>query len=223
MRNKLREAADLREEWAGIPMPLQDQRMIISPRYPRAKELMEIGNKPPDTVPDNIKIRNTFYSKHIRCDIVIYEEDGKVKWGPVPAVHHFRHDLSTLGASFAWGIEQEGRALNLLGELIKPHAFKQYLLTGMFMETSKRSGLTYMFRKLKPTVVIDARGSDGCDSCTILCCLCLHPLGYYEGSWAGVMCPTDDVIAHLQLMRADEHFYWKSCNQHQAYRPEAGL
>jgi hypothetical protein len=37
------------------------------------------------------------------------------------------------------------------------------------------------------------------------------------------MCPTDDVIAHLALMRGDEAMFWRRCNQHPPYRPEAGL
>jgi hypothetical protein len=37
------------------------------------------------------------------------------------------------------------------------------------------------------------------------------------------MCPTDDVIAHLQLMRGDERMFWKRSNQHPSWRPEAGL
>lgn len=32
-----------------------------------------------------------------------------------------------------------------------------------------------------------------------------------------------DVIAHLALMRGDEHMFWKRSNQHPPYRPEAGL
>jgi hypothetical protein len=37
------------------------------------------------------------------------------------------------------------------------------------------------------------------------------------------MCPTDDVIAHLMLMRGDEAMFWRRCNQHAAHLPEAGL
>jgi len=37
------------------------------------------------------------------------------------------------------------------------------------------------------------------------------------------MVPTDDVIAHLMLMRADEHGFWKRANQHPLDRLEAGL
>ena len=77
------------------------------------------------------------------------------------------------------------------------------------------------FRRLKPTVAISLKGTD--KSPRILCALCLHPIAYYEDSWAGAMCPTDDVIAHLALMRGDEAMYWRRANQHPPWRPEAGL
>lgn len=225
VRNMLKDVAARDCEWAGIPMPIEGQRLIIEPTYPRAKELAEIGQKPTPAVPkeiDGAKVRNSFYSSKKRCDIVIIEKDGKIDWGLIPAVHHFTHDLMTLGASVAWGIEQEAKALQLLGTLIRHHQFKYYLMTGMFMERSTRSGLTYMFRKNKPTVVVDAR-EKGAEDCRILCCLCMHPIAYYEGSWAGAMCPTDDVIAHLMLMRGDEPMLWRRANQHAPHRPEAGL
>ena len=57
----------------------------------------------------------------------------------------------------------------------------------------------------------------------ILACLCLHPIAYYADSWAGAMCPTDDVIAHLMLMRGDEPMFWRRSNQHAPTRPEAAL
>lgn len=37
----------------------------------------------------------------------------------------------------------------------------------------------------------------------IVACLCMHPIGYYADSWAGALCPTDDVITHLLLMRSE--------------------
>lgn len=221
LRNGLRKIAAEREDWAGIPMPLEHERLVIEPRYPMGKELSAIG-APPEPLPDDATIRNVFHSGKTGCDIVIFEKGGKIDWGQIPKVNHFAMDLHTLGCSLAWGIEQESRAVQLLGTLIRHHAFKQYLLTGMFMETSKRSGLTYVFRKLRPTVVIDIRNHNQ-DSTRILCALCMHPIAYYQDTWAGAMCPTDDVIAHLMLMRGDEHMYWRRCNQHAPYRPEAGL
>lgn len=218
-RNKLRELAEMRGDWAGYPMLLEDFKLVIEPRYPYADVISEFGRKKIEDEP-GIKLRNTFYSRQKRCDIYVYEENGKVKHAWAPAVHRFSHDLMAVGASVAWGLEQEGKAVQTLGTLLRHHTFKQYLLTGSFLESSKRSGLTYMFRKLRPTVAMHG-GTD--DTMQILCALCMHPIGYYDGTSAGVMCPTDDVIAHLMMMRADEHMFWKRCNQHAPHRPEAGL
>lgn len=168
-----------------------------------------------------IKTRNVFWSTWKRCDIaVVLDDDGKVRKFPVPG-SSTQVDilLNTLGASTAWGIEQESKALQLLAEQVRHHAFKHYLLTGSFLETSKRSGVTYLFRKLRPTLALKA--SDG--YMRILCALCMHPIAYYQRSWAGAMCPTDDVLAHLMLMRGDEVMFWKRCNQHAPHRPEAGI
>ncbi len=202
-------------------MPLEGQRLVIEPTYPKAKELSAIGNEQEDSDPEDAtrKIRNRFWSQKKGRDIVIVEDTitGKIDWGTVGGVNHFGHDLQTLGCSVAWGIEQERNALDLLGSLVRHHTFKQYLLTGMFLESSERSGVTYVFRKLRPTIAVNAREG------RILAALCMHPIGYYEGSWAGAMTPTDDVISHLILMRGDEHMFWRRCNQHAPWRAEAGL
>lgn len=220
LRNALRHVAEEKGQWAGIPMPIEEIPLIIEPNYPNGQELAKIGQTDKEPLPDGIAERNTFYSHHARCDIVIWNEpDGRIRHGYVPAFHSLGHALSTLGASAAWGIEQEHNALQLLGTLITHHQMRQYLLTGAFLETSRRSGLTYMFRKLRPTVVLDNRRARP----RVMCALCMHPIGYYSGSWAGAMCPTDDVIAHLMLMRGDEPMLWRRCNQHAPHRPEAGL
>ena len=109
--------------------------------------------------------------------------------------------------------------------MVSHRQFKHYMMTGMFVERSKRSGVTYLFRRLKPTVALAARPGlpETGANMKILCCLCMHPIAYYAESWAGAMVPTDDVIAHLMLMRADERLFWARSNQHPPYRPEAGL
>lgn len=221
LRDGLGRVARWRHEWAGIPMPLDGQRLVIEPSYPGAKELSEMGQKPeePDTEAEGAKIRSQFWSWKKRGDVVIYEKDGEIRWGVWHMFTHTGKLLQTLGVSDAWGIEQEGRALQLLGTMLRHRAFKQYLLTGSFIETSKRSGIAYMFRKLRPTLAISMRG----DEARVLCSLCLHPVAYYAGSWGGAMCPTDDVIAHLALMRGDEHMFWRRANQHAPYRSEAGI
>jgi hypothetical protein len=224
LRSALAQIGDEKAEWAGMPMPLSGERLIVEPTFPYAEALNLIGA--PEPVPDDgTRIRNQWYSARDRCDILIMEKDGKIEWGRLPAFHHIRHDLRTMGCSSAWGIEQEGKAVQLLGTMLRHNAFKQYLLTGMFIERSRRSGVTYIFRKLKPTVALGAQAGlpDGKLGMRILCTLCMHPIAYYEGSWAGAMCPTDDVVAHLSMMRGDEAMFWRRSNQHPPYRPEAGL
>lgn len=212
----MRAIADHVGEWAGIPVAIDGEQLIVEPSYPFASVL----NAAPKAVPaEGLKVRSSFYSTHKQSDVVIFEDGGRLDWALAPAIHHLDHDLRTLGCSFAWGIEQESKAVRLLGSLVGHVAFKQYLLTGMFLEQSRRTGIFYVFRRLKPTVALRPDG----DQMRILCALCMHPIAYYKGSWAGAMCPTDDVIAHLMLMRGDEPMYWRRANQHPAYRPEAGL
>lgn len=226
LRNGLLRVSQDQNYWAGIPMPLgEDNPLVVEPKYPKATELTALFGPKYEPVPDGVTFRNEFYSTRWRCRIGIWEEDGKIVHGKIPAVHSLDQQISTLGASVAWGIEQEAKALQLLATLLPHHAFKHYLLTGSFLETSTRSGITYMFRKLRPTVAITSRDEHGEPEreCRILCTLCLHPIAYYSNSWAGAMCPTDDVIAHLMLMRGDEPMFWRRANQHPAGRPESGL
>ena len=221
LRRGLGKVAALRDEWAGIPMPLDGERLVIEPKYRNGAGLAKIGAPAEEPLPDDVKSRNHWWSDRLRCEVHIWEEGGKICHGFVSGVHHFGMDLSTLGCSDAWGIEQESNAVQMLAGLVRHRQMKQYLLTGMFLETSKRSGVTYMFRRLKPTVAIDAR--DNGKSARVLCTLCLHPIGYYQGTWAGAMTPTDDVVAHLMMMRGDEVMLWRRANQCDPARPEAGL
>jgi len=84
-------------------------------------------------------------------------------------------------------------------------------------ETSRK--VTYLFRKGRPTIAMRER-----EECAYwLCALCLHPIGYYGDTWAGVMCPTDEVIAHLLMMRGSEEKFWANANQHPIDHPAAGV
>lgn len=219
-RNRLRAMAGKAGEWAGIPMPLEGEDLVVHPSYAFAGVLTRPKKTEEDLERAGYRIRNVFWSWRWRARIVIFERDGKVMWTPILGTgNSATMELQTLGCSLAWGIEQEGRAVQLLATLLKHVAFKYYLMTGMFLETSKRSGIHYLFRKLRPTVALHAKKG----KLSVLAALCMHPIGYYDGSWAGAMCPTDDVIAHLMLMRADEHLFWRRCNQHAAWEPQAGL
>jgi len=216
LRNKLREIAGERDEWAGIPIPIEGESLVVEPGYPFAAALS--GKK--ELQSGEWKVRNTFRSTHRRCDIHIVENaGGKIEWAFTAGVHHLDLDLRTLGCSDAHGIEQESAAVHLLAELTTHRQFKHYMLTGTFLESSERSLVTYMFRRLRPTVAMSGRSGE----MRILCTLCLHPIAYYAGTWAGAMAPTDDVVAHLMLMRGDEPMFWRRSSQHPPHRPEAGL
>lgn len=205
---------------AGIPMPLAGERLVVEPSYPHAEALAAMGAQPEPHDDEGWSLVNQWYSRRLRCDILVMRDaQGRVSHGKLPAFHHIGYDLRTLGCSDAWGLEQEHRALQLLGGMIRHRQMKQYVLTGMFLETSRKSRLTYMFRRLKPTVALSLAG----DTTRILAALCMHPIAFYAESWAGGMCPTDDVVAHLSLMRGDEAMLWRRSNQHPPYRPEAGL
>ena len=202
-------------------MPLDGERLVVEPHYPYAG-ISEIGAKPDPKAArfEGARIINTFWSWRWRSDVVIWEKDGKRQYGLVQGVHHLMYDLHTLGVADAWSIETEQVALKTLGTLVSHRQFKQYLLTGAFLETSNRSRVTYLFRRLKPTVAL-GRTEGG--ELKVLAALCLHPIAFYSGTWGGAMCPSDDVTAHLMLMRGDEPMFWRRANQHAAYRPEAGL
>lgn len=230
LRHALSKIGQRDDEWAGVPMPMGGCPMTIEPTYPKADELMRISHAPPTDAPDApLKIRNTFWSWKWRCQVCVFEVNGKI----MHALHQENAlllQLQTLYASDAWGIRQEKAAIDTLGELLRHRQFKQYLLTGMFLETSKRSGVHYLFRRLRPTVAFTekprtaaAKFHRAVDGMRILCALCMHPIGYYDDSWAGAMTPTDDVLAHLMLMRGDEHLFWRRCNQHSPWMKQAGI
>jgi hypothetical protein len=223
LRNGLRRIATEQKHWAGIPIPVTDMPLTIEPSYPNAKMLMEINAKDPEPADDTTGVvkLNCFWSKTRRADVYIWNEpDGRLQWGTEPGYNRLGMAIQTLGASVAWGVEQEAKAVQTLAGLLSHHRFKQYMLTGMFLETSVRSGVMYLFRRLRPTIAIRLEENR---TPRILCALCLHPIGYYSGTWAGAMAPSDDVIAHLMLMRGDEAMFWRRANQIAPHRPEAGI
>jgi hypothetical protein len=231
------ELAIKRGDWSGLPMPIDMLNLTIHPSFSFAKVFADVQDLKKEKRLDEIREENKderqvqivgeFYSHRRRALVAIYEyldTPGKRHMLYLDYTVESNRKLSivcnTALASPAWGIEQEVNALKLLSGMVNDHQFKCYFLTGTFMETSDRSGVSYIFRKLRPTIALKKK-IDG--SVRLLCSLCMHPIGYYEDSFAGSLCPTDDIIAHLSLMRGDEHAYWKRCTQHQPWRPESGL
>jgi len=217
-------------EWAGLPVPLNGERLFIEKSYAYAdiQDRLNYLMSPPDAtmhvcrtedVREDVTQRNEWWSKRKGAWVVIWQEGKRFSFGLVKGNSKHEIDLRTLGCSEAWSLATEYRAMETLRSLVRHHQFRLYFLTGSFLERSKRSGVMYMFRRLRPTLAISMTG----ERTRVMCALCLHPVALYEQSFAGACCPTDDVIAHLMLCRGDEHMYWRRANQHPPDRPEAGL
>jgi len=215
---KVRTVAREREEWAGIPTPMGDHfPMAIEPRHPyRIDEI----NKPKKRE-DGWRVVNAWTHYRWGFEILVEKnEEGRARVAFLPGGKRVDLLLGSLGIMDAWLEEAENKAQTKLWNLIGHHRFTQYRMTGIFPETSKRSGVIYIFRRLRPTIALKAT-ADG--FIKILCTLCLHPIGYYFGAWGGVMVPTDEVIAHLVMMRGSEHKFWANANQHPAESIHSGI
>lgn len=199
-----------RSEWAGLPMLVSGQQLIVEERYPY-KQLCE----PPPGPVEEAEIVNSWYSERLQASIsIVREKDGRL-WAGKSGRSVCAKELNTVFCSVAWKFDAEVKAVEKLASLVAGHKLQSYIMAGCFVETSKRSGITYMFRRLRPTVAIRNE--------RILAALCRHSIGYYAGTWAGVMVPTDEVVAALLLMRGDEPGFWRDSNQHHPSDPGAGL
>jgi hypothetical protein len=220
------------KDWSGVPVPVVGLTLVLEPRYKhkalsefRWKECYDeqgvrhVLNEPPPAKQADFKTVNSWWNCRFQLTIaVMKDKQGRARFG-VLFNDRLGFTIRTLDAAAAWPVEAEQKAQTKLASLIPTEAFEIYLLTGHFPEISKRSGLTYLFRKGRPTIAL--RQDD--EANYALCALCLHPIGYYGDTWAGVMCPTDEVIAHLLMMRGYEEKYWANANQHPLDHPAAGL
>ncbi|WP_050028961.1 hypothetical protein [Verrucomicrobium sp. BvORR034] len=219
----LKVVASAAGEYAGIPFPLQGTRLVIHPKY-RFAEVF--NNSDEDVPPDTTQSEPSYWPVNAwtsrrggKCIIVLRDKEDRRTALIIPAPTSLQFAINTMGLTVAWTLEAEYRALEKLASLLTPHAFNLYVLTGSFVETSPRSGVSYLFRKLRPTLAIRERDGDQ----TVLCALCLHSIGYYKDSFGGSLVPTDDVISHLLLMRGDEPGFWRLANQHPAWAPQAAV
>jgi hypothetical protein len=231
-------------EWCGFPMPLPGLGLVLEDKHPLTEKVSELQAIVDASVParDMVCSEEALGWRTVnswRCPrrggtiLVVHHEDGRKTWALDPdAPRRNRFWLGPLETLDAWNLDTECTAIDSLAELLSERMFKAYVLTGTFLETSRRSGLTYLFRRCRPTIVLSCRHRrnlltgrewDEQSDVNILCALCSHPIGFYRNTFCGAMTPTDDVIAHLLLMRADEHMLWRRCNQHHPGAPEAGL
>jgi hypothetical protein len=240
IRDVIERMAEASGEWCGFPMPIVGLGLTIENRNPWAarfeslylpedatrEEILGRWACSTEDVDETIDVRNVFWSSRLRAQVYIYRDAtgahcvlGDRDFPERRWASHFA--LFEAAAEGAWKMDAEIKALSRLSTLIRPHLIKTYVLSGMFIETSARSGLTYVFRRSRPTVVLTPHTHGG--KLHPFVTLCLHPIGYYRATFAGVMVPTDDVIAHLLLMRADEPLFWRRAEQHPLDRPEAGI
>jgi len=214
-------------EWSGLPMPIAEHRLTIETKNPWRDKIADLEQACYPTVePDDegATLVNQWYSKSQRCNVLVWREaDGRVFGGRGDHDTTVKENAAwgTIAAAQVWNFEAECTAVDKLATLVKPHLFELYVMTGTLIETSQRSAVSYLFRRCKPTLAI--RPAKGGAAMRCIAALCLHPIGYYEGTWAGSMVPTDEVIAHLLLMRGDEPLYWRRSNQHPAWSPLAGI
>jgi len=214
-------------EWAGYPLPIDHAKLVIEPSHPLYDKLNDfsLADEPDRGDAPTIFPINHWHDRRRERHVLLYHEgNGRVKhhvWPVWQSTRRSKMVLDTLGASQAWSVRAELTAMLRLKTLVKKAAFRYYLLTGTFLETSPRSKVIYLFRKGRPTLAI--KGTLSGNDTKVLCALCLHPIGFYDGTFAGSMVPTDDLIAHLLMMRGDERKFWSKCNQHDIRDAEAGV
>lgn len=209
-------------EWAGVPVPIDGLKLSLEPKYPyqNLATITDVAGE--EREEPGVECINFWYSRRRECEVYIYREHGRVQVATMPRRNYNRrleYALKSFEASWAHDPVAEWKAVETLAALIGEVASRYYLLLGQFVETSRRSGVTYVFRRARPTIAMRAAA----EGTRILAALCLHPIGYYQETYVGAMTPTDDVIAHLLMMRGDEHLFWRRANQHAPDAPEAGI
>jgi len=202
--------AEERGEWAGYPIPVEGINLVVEKRHPMRHQI-ESNPIPKQEYPDEPapSVTNDGDKKKL----------GEAGFGAMMRWHYWMNTLA-VAADEVWSVDAEIKAMEKLQSMTTRQAFKCYVLSGSFLETSAASNTTYLFRKLRPTIAMKVN-QDGNVMPTAV--LCLHPIAYYQESWAGAMVPTDDVIAHLMLMRGDEHKFWCKSNHHDIRDPTAGF
>jgi len=220
------------QDWSGLPVPVAGLELVIEPRY-KHKCLTEFRwrecydedgvrhaiEPEPEPQPSEYRVTNSWWNSRYQLTVSVLKDKEDRSRMQISFRDRLAFTVKTLEAASVWPLEAERKAVEKLSKLIPESQFEVYQLTGHFVETSKRSLLTYLFRRSRPTVVL----RDMEDGSFPLCALCLHPIGYYAETWAGVMCPTDEVIAHLLMMRGSEEKFWANANQHPIDHPSAGV
>lgn len=240
VRGMAQSLAESRGDWAGYPIPLAEFPLMLEPRFPfPGIGEIDLSNELTPEEQRERRLMNAFdaawsrrfeivneWISRSRCQRVVIlrsRATGKILHRTIPSRSPYMRLtplLNTMGASRVWDPKAEINAVCRLSEMISESAYRYYVMSGGFIETSPRSGVTYWFRKIFPTVALASTPSG---RMKILTTLCMHPIGYYCETFAGCMAPTDDVIAHLIMMRADERKFWSKARQISPYEVASGL
>lgn len=113
----------------------------------------------------------------------------------------------------------EQRAQEKLRSHISDDQWLSYQMSASFVEMSRKSSMLYLFRRGFPTLAFKSSPEGN----RFIAGLCLHAEGYEPFSWAGYLCPTDDVITALLLMRSQEQKFWAKAGHHHLNSPMLGI
>lgn len=223
----MQEIAEGRGHWGGYPLPIEEHPLSLCKQFPfQGLNGMKLDEEDEEyDQPDFEEVVNQWFSLRRRSDVYVVKNMLTGKSSSLEVFRSLNTRLDNLIKSVAptkvWSIGAELRAMATLQSIVTQNAFRQYVMTGVFLETSERSNVTYLFRRLAPTIALSRNSKHG--GMRILCSLCLHPIGYYKDTHAGCMVPTDDVIAHVTMMRGDERGFWSKANQHSTTSKNFGL
>jgi len=237
LRRKVDTLASERREWAGLPMPVHEAPLVVAKNHPAYERMhgfcldeslcrrrkQEIKQEVDDLGYVHV---NRWHDREWQCWVDVWQKDGRAVFTRKPADTHGQVTtayLQMIGIAITMDIEAERRAMKTIRQLLPEHLANAYEITGRFLETSKRSGVTYLFRRLAPTLAFRTEDTPRGPRSNFLAALCLHPIAYYDALPMGAMTPTDDVIAHLVMMRTDEAMFWRKSNQHGPNSPGAQL
>lgn len=212
----------------GLPMPdiENGHRFVPAKRTPLAHTNItnpirtEYGQ---ELATRNMKIRNSWESLGDVTVTVIDTDEGPMSLKTLHAGQRLRKmiDGMSLRASLPnMTADAEMKAMETIKKKLSVGQWNSYALNGIFPERSKRSDIYYFFRKGLPTIAVSYHKNKGG---RVLAALCLHPIGYYTGTYVGAMTPTDEVIAHLILMRGDERRFWAKSGQWHPSDPRSGI
>ncbi|HEU4754766.1 MAG TPA: hypothetical protein VFU47_16780, partial [Armatimonadota bacterium] len=156
-------------EWAGVPVPLPGLALVIEDRYPyKGLEKIRIDDsgavEQSETESGGLEpgeeLVNHWVSHRHRREVFVLRKDGRsivVSAPYLPERERLRYFINTSRVAVCWSVRAEAKATEKLSQLVSEHAVRNYLLTGAFVETSRRSGVSYLFRRLRPTLAFRLR------------------------------------------------------------------